>query len=903
MNILNYLYYIFIGSLEYVFDFVFTIAYYLTNSAGLSIIALSVFVNLIMMPIRKKADEMSKEEKDKQVSLKPWVDKIKKAFKGDEQYMILQTYYRQNNYKPIYSLKSSISLIIQIPFFIAAYHYLNNSYAIDGASFLFIKNLSIADGMLYGFNLLPILMTIISIVSNIVFTKGSSIKENYQLYLLSLLFLVILYNAPSGLVMYYLLNNTFSLIKSLIEKIPNYKKIIKLCLFIIGAFGFVFVIVLPLSTLTKELVLIALCFTLMLPLLFENRLSVLKNDKTYNKKIIYISEILLIIILGLYIPSNVIGSSPIEFSDDLLALNPNTFVFGCFCIVLGLIGIWLNVMMILSKNYVKKAASFLLPIISIVFLVNYMFFGNKMGKISDKLVYLDDIIMSPREIVVNLIIDLLIAIVLCCLFNKRKGNNKISILTILVLLVLSSINIYKTNNEIINTRNRTDSEMETYDKNEITINLSNSNNNVIIIVLDRAINSFFPFIIEEDQEIKEMYSDFTYYPNTISFGSQTTLASPALYGGYDYTMYEMNKITEQKLVDKHNEALMTLPVLFSNNGYEVTVFDQQFANYEYIPDFSIYDDYEHINAYNVQGKYDLNDIKPNDQVYERLNMLLLSYGITKCMPLCMFNYFYNYGMYNNINKYIEEYDYGNMYVSDYLSSKFYDAHAVLSVLPNLINVVDDKCLFIMHNMETHEPQLLQMPNYETANNVDNSKYINMYTKKDKEGNILKLDTEKKIKHYCVNFSSLKYVGFFLDELKKNNMYDNSRIIIVSDHGEFLGLNDDLLIENDEDKDIVSINPLLLVKDFNTSQIETRFDYRFMTNADVPEIALSDIVDNPLNPFTNKLVYCSDKASEQIITFSTDWYANKNIYYRDIDEWYTVKDNIFDLNNWQLYTEE
>ena len=39
--------------------------------------------------------------------------------------MILQTYYRQNHYKPTYVLRSAVSLFLEIPFFIAAYAFLS----------------------------------------------------------------------------------------------------------------------------------------------------------------------------------------------------------------------------------------------------------------------------------------------------------------------------------------------------------------------------------------------------------------------------------------------------------------------------------------------------------------------------------------------------------------------------------------------------------------------------------------------------------------------------------------------------------------------------------------------------------------------------------------------------------
>lgn len=43
----------------------------------------------------------------KQVQMDHWFRHIRKTFKGDERFMMIQTYYRQNDYKPVYVLRGS----------------------------------------------------------------------------------------------------------------------------------------------------------------------------------------------------------------------------------------------------------------------------------------------------------------------------------------------------------------------------------------------------------------------------------------------------------------------------------------------------------------------------------------------------------------------------------------------------------------------------------------------------------------------------------------------------------------------------------------------------------------------------------------------------------------------------
>jgi hypothetical protein len=157
--------------------------------------------------------------------------------------------------------------------------------------------------------------------------------------------------------------------------------------------------------------------------------------------------------------------------------------------------------------------------------------------------------------------------------------------------------------------------------------------------------------------------------------------------------------------------------------------------------------------------------------------------------------------------------------------------------------------------------------------------------------------------YHVNIASLLMLGKWFDFLKENDVYDNSRIIIVSDHGRNYheGMPDNIILPNKTE--LVNYRALLLVKDFYAKG-NLAFDDIFMTNADVPLIALEGIVENPVNPFTGK-VLTSDKADGAIITSSLQWKPRKNAYTHRIEpnEWLHVHSNIFDIKNWRVLTIE
>lgn len=183
------------------------------------------------------AEDWQDKERKTQAKLKSGIDRIKATFKGDEQYMILNTFYKQNHYSPIMALRSSFSLLIQIPFFLAAYHFLSDLGSLKGVSFLFIKDFGSPDQTFhigsFSVNILPIAMTIINCCSGYIYSKGHPVKEKIQIYAFAAIFLVLLYNSPAGLDVYWTMNNILSLVKNIFYKIKNPKRVLYILLCVI----------------------------------------------------------------------------------------------------------------------------------------------------------------------------------------------------------------------------------------------------------------------------------------------------------------------------------------------------------------------------------------------------------------------------------------------------------------------------------------------------------------------------------------------------------------------------------------------------------------------------------------------------------------------------------------------
>ena len=212
------LYNLLIQPLVLVYDVLFALLYGLTEDPVLSIMALSIVINFIVLPLYRKADALQKAEQEQVKKMKPWISHIRKHFSGDERFMIQSAYYRIEHYNPLFALKEAGPLLLQIPFFIAAYRYISSIPILDGASFGAIQDLLKPDGLLKiggkAINLLPILMTAINIVSGAIYSRGGLVRQKIQIYGTALVFLALLYKSPSGLLLYWIMNNLFSLCKN-----------------------------------------------------------------------------------------------------------------------------------------------------------------------------------------------------------------------------------------------------------------------------------------------------------------------------------------------------------------------------------------------------------------------------------------------------------------------------------------------------------------------------------------------------------------------------------------------------------------------------------------------------------------------------------------------------------------
>lgn len=873
MSIFTMIYNILIGPLQLVFEIIFSLAYRLLDHAGLSIIALSLMMNILILPLYKRSDAMQEAARDIDAKLKDGVSHIKKTFSGDEQMMILQTYYRQNNYKPTDALNGSVSLLLEVPFFMAAYNFLSHLEILQGVSLGPIADLSAPDGLItiagFSINVLPVIMTLINIVSSAIYAKDFPLKTKVQLYVMALFFLFFLYTSPSGLVFYWTLNNVFSFGKNLVYKVVAYVKRKK-----------------NLNT---------------------NEVDEEKSDTTNvkaDKKMFILGSLVLTVLVGLVIPSTYISASTQEYIDITYYHDPTWYIINATCLAIGTFMVWMRVFYWIASEKGKAIFDTLVWILCGVMLVNYLFFGTNLGVISSTLIYEGGMVFSDKELLLNIVAIVVVSVLLYIVKRKWVSVAKTVLLTVAIALIgMSVMNM----SEIRTIVKATEEQIANSEFSMPRFSLSKEGNNVVVLMLDRAMGEYIPYIFNQNPELEDKFTGFTYYSNVISHGQCTNFGAPGLFGGYEYVPSEMNKRDEETLVSKHNEALKVMPVIFNENDYEVTVCDPPYANYSWIPDLTIYDDYPDINTYITEGVF--SDPSSKQQTIESNKRNFFCFGIMKCLPLCLQNVLYQDGKYNQLllDESALVYSRQTVVSETYAGGVHAGSMNPYNVLLNLSNMTwivdsDSDTFMMMANVFTHYPMMLQLPNYEPAQVVDNAAYIDMMYPEPVDGVELKMDTTEHIIHYQSNVAALMRVGEWLDYLRENDVYDNTRIIIVSDHGFSVNQMEALYLGKDlNDEHIDNFFPLLLVKDFNSKEFSVSEE--FMTNADVPTLALDGLIENPVNPFTGEKITSADKGKVQYLIDSVEWDVldnNGNTFLPS--QWYTVKDNIWDKDNWRFIDE-
>jgi YidC/Oxa1 family membrane protein insertase len=192
---------------------------------GVAIILLTIFVKVLFFPLTRKSSESTL----KMQALSPKIKELQEKYKDNPQKLNAEMaeFYKKEGYNPV---AGCLPMLLQIPIFFAMYNLFNNHFDLRGALFIprWIPDLSLPESV-YHFNnfSIPILgwtdirlLPFIYVGSQLLYGKVTQTpdqKGNTQmkmmLYAMPVIFFFILYDVPSGLLIYWIMSNLLTLVQ------------------------------------------------------------------------------------------------------------------------------------------------------------------------------------------------------------------------------------------------------------------------------------------------------------------------------------------------------------------------------------------------------------------------------------------------------------------------------------------------------------------------------------------------------------------------------------------------------------------------------------------------------------------------------------------------------------------
>ncbi|HPS56839.1 MAG TPA: membrane protein insertase YidC [Spirochaetota bacterium] len=185
----------------------------LFGNLGWALVVFSILTKIVFMPLTKKSTDSMKKMQE----LGPEIKKMQAKYKDkpDVAQREMMRMYKENKVSP---LGGCLPLLLQMPFFFGLYSALINSIDMWHAPFMFwMKDLSMPDTVLtvsgFNINILPLLMTVSTIIQQkqTMVDTGNQ-QQKMMMYMMPVILLFIFWNMPSGLVLYWLLQNLYQIL-------------------------------------------------------------------------------------------------------------------------------------------------------------------------------------------------------------------------------------------------------------------------------------------------------------------------------------------------------------------------------------------------------------------------------------------------------------------------------------------------------------------------------------------------------------------------------------------------------------------------------------------------------------------------------------------------------------------
>ncbi|HMJ89300.1 MAG TPA: membrane protein insertase YidC [Candidatus Acidoferrum sp.] len=188
---------------------------------GIAIIVLTIIIKAVFWPLTAASTRSMKRMQ----ALGPEMAKIKEKYKDDPVKANKKTmeFMREKKINP---MNGCWPMLVQMPIFFALFRMIPNAIELRGTPFLWVRDLSRADtlffipGLDFPFNLLPLIMGVTMFWQARLTPPSPGMDPAQQMMMkyMPLIFLVFLYNMPSGLVLYWTVQNLLTILQTKLTK-------------------------------------------------------------------------------------------------------------------------------------------------------------------------------------------------------------------------------------------------------------------------------------------------------------------------------------------------------------------------------------------------------------------------------------------------------------------------------------------------------------------------------------------------------------------------------------------------------------------------------------------------------------------------------------------------------------
>ncbi len=176
------------------------------GSWGWSIVILTVIVRLFLMPLTFKQFRSAQSMQQ----LQPKIKEIQRKYKNDKRKLQEETMKLYQEYR-VNPFASCLPLLIQMPIFICLYYAIRFTPEIKSASFLFIPSLGKPYLPLFAFYIASQLFS-----TELMMTPETDPQQKWIMRAMPIFFVVILYRFPSGLLVYWVTTNLWTIMQQII---------------------------------------------------------------------------------------------------------------------------------------------------------------------------------------------------------------------------------------------------------------------------------------------------------------------------------------------------------------------------------------------------------------------------------------------------------------------------------------------------------------------------------------------------------------------------------------------------------------------------------------------------------------------------------------------------------------